>query len=574
MLKSLSIKNYTLIDDIEITFSPGFNIFIGETGAGKSVIVGALMLALGGRANSEQVAKNKDKAVVEAVFEFPQAHPLLTKLDDLGIDKMSNIIITRREIYARGNSRCFVNDTPVPVAQLKNIGEQLADFHGQHDSQLVLKPENHISFIDLYIDNEELKNKINIEYERQTALIAEYKSVLSQEKDLRLQSEAYAFELNEIHKIEPQPDEDTKLENELKILENSEILFEQVNEMLQTLYEGNNSVYDGLAAAENNLAKLESIDRDFSSWFDELKSASVTIREIAEFAQNYRDNIDFNQNRIEEIRLRLASLNGLKKKYGSYKEIFDRIEFLESKLALANNFDNETSKLLSQINDSKYKLGKITARLSKIRKKKSKEFEYSIVNILNELSLDNVIFNVVITNEKAENPPNESNTTCIIDDIEYVCGRDGIDSVEFYISTNKGEPPKPLTTVASGGELSRIMLAIKTLIADRYAIPLLIFDEIDTGISGRVAQQVGYAIKGLSRSHQIVAITHLAQIAAMGDKIITVNKNESHGRTTVSVSEENDETKKIEIAKLISGENVSESSLETVNELLDYRRKD
>ena len=212
--------------------------------------------------------------------------------------------------------------------------------------------------------------------------------------------------------------------------------------------------------------------------------------------------------------------------------------------------------------------------MSKIRKKKSKEFEYSIVNILNELSLDNVIFNVVITNEKAENPPNESNTTCIIDDIEYVCGRDGIDSVEFYISTNKGEPPKPLTTVASGGELSRIMLAIKTLIADRYAIPLLIFDEIDTGISGRVAQQVGYAIKGLSRSHQIVAITHLAQIAAMGDKIITVNKNESHGRTTVSVSEENDETKKIEIAKLISGENVSESSLETVNELLDYRRKD
>jgi DNA repair protein RecN (Recombination protein N) len=436
-----------------------------------------------------------------------------------------------------------------------------------------LKPENHISFIDLYASANAFIDKVGKGYDNQLSLIAKYKSILSQEKELRLQSDAYNFELNEINKIAPETHEDEKLENELKILENSEILYEQVNDMLRTLYTGNNSVYDGLATAEKNLTKLSGIDNTLSSWLDELQSATVTIEEIAKFARDYRDNINFNQSRIEEIRLRLASLNGLKKKYGSYTEILDRIKFLDNKLALVNNFDSEIKSIRSEILLSKQRLGKLASQLSKLRTKKSREFEISIVKTLNELSLDNVIFKVVTTHKKTSNPYVNEEVTCIIDEEEYICSKKGIDNIEFHISTNKGELPKPLSTVASGGELSRIMLAIKTLIADKYLIPLLVFDEIDTGISGRVAQKVGYAIKELSKSRQIIAITHLAQIAAMGDKIITVNKNEKNNRATVTVNVENEESKIIEIAKLISGENISESSLNAVNELLEYGRK-
>ncbi len=574
MLKTLSIRNYTLIDEIEISFSPEFNIFIGETGAGKSVIVGALMLALGSRATTEHIRKGQDKAVIEAIFELPAQHKALQMVSELGVEDMTNEIITRREIYSRGNSRCFVNDTPVPLAQLKRLGQLLADFHGQHDGQLILKPENHINFIDLFTNEDELLAQIKNEYTNQTNLLDEYISILNQEKELKLQSDAYKYELNEINKIAPQHNEDIQLENELKILENSEILFEQVNDMLQSLYTSGNSVYNGIADAEKNISKLADIDDEFSSWFGELQSAAVSIKEISEFAQNYREHIDFNQERIEEIRLRLSSLAGLKKKYGSYAEIFSRMEFLESKLALVNNFDNEISRIENKIKLSKDRLGTFASRLSRIRKSKSKEFERLIVKKLNELSLDNVVFKVDFNSSIAETSIAFQTVTAMIDSENYICSKNGIDSIEFYISTNKGEQIKPLANVASGGELSRIMLAIKALIANRYLIPTLIFDEIDTGISGRVAQMVGLAIKELAASHQIIAITHLAQIAAMGDKIITVNKYETKTKTTVTVREESNETKNIEIAKLISGENISQSSLDAVKELLDYQRKD
>ena len=572
MLKSLSIKDYTLIDKVEINFSPNFNIFIGETGAGKSVIVGALMLALGGRAITEHIRKGQDKAVIEAIFEFPENHPIFAHLEEQNIERMANVVITRREIYLRGISRCFINDTAVPVSVLKFFGEKIANFHGQHDTQLILKPENHLEFLDLYINDDDLIIDLSKEYEHQVELLQKYSSLKSQEKELKLQRNAYEFELNEINKVNPIDGEEEKLETELKILENAELLFDNIQLTLKTLYDSEHSAYNRLTDAQNYLKKLKDIDESFAPWLEELNSTSVVVSEIAKFAQNYRDNIDYNQDRIEDIRIRLSTLNGLKKKYGSFEEIFNRIEYLENKLSLAQNFTIETEKLYKEILNSKTALGKLADKLSKLRKEKSKIFADELVKKLIELNLENSIFRIEFSNKQIEKEAADSSVTATIDGIEYLCNKKGIDSAEFFISTNKGESPKPLSTVASGGELSRVMISVKTLIAKRYKIPIFVFDEIDTGISGRIAQKVGSAIKELSQNHQIIAITHLAQIAAFGDRIISVQKNENFNKTTVTINEENDETKIIEIAKLISGENVSNASLKTVNELLNYQQ--
>ncbi len=568
MLKTLTIKNYTLIDFIEIRFSPAFNILIGETGAGKSVIVGALMLALGGRAAVEHIRKGKDRAMIEAVLEFPEESRIFSLLDEIGAERTGNEIILRREVYARGSSRCFVNDSPLPLSRMKKLGESIAEFHGQHDSHQILRTENHIEILDAYAGSNNLLKTVREEFEKQYELIAAYRKSLSQEKELRLQYDAYNFELNEINKVNPQPHEAERLEEELKILENAEILFENSSALLQILFDGDNSVYNQLAEAENFINKLSDIDESFSTWQKELKSTAVTVDEIVNFARNYRENIDFNKEKAEQIRLRLSALNGLKKKYGNYDEVFTRIEFLQSKLALVNNFDNEIKQFQNRIHESKIKLGLAAEKLSELRKAKAKEFEKKIINKLKDLHLENAVFRVVFSHTVANSDERTKNVTAKTGDKELECSYKGIDEVEFHISANKGESVKPLALVASGGELSRIMLAIKSVMAERYKIPVLIFDEIDTGISGMVAQKVGLAIKDLAKFHQIIAITHLAQIAALGDKIISVRKNETAGKTTVNVKEESDESKIIEIAKLISGVNVSESSIETVNELL------
>ncbi len=572
MLKTLTIKNYTLIDNVEIRFSPAFNILIGETGAGKSVIVGALMLALGGRATVEHIRRDKDRAIIEVIFEFPEGHRLFRLLDEMNIERMGNEIILRREVYSRGSSRCFINDTPTPLNQLKKLGENIAEFHGQHDSQQILKSENHIDILDSFADSGDLLVAVQKEYLRQAELITEYRKILGQEKELRLQYDAFDFELNEINKINPQPGEAEKLEEELKILENAELLFEQITRLLHILYDGENSVYSQLGETENIIDKLTDIDDSFLTWQKELKSTSVSIDEIVTFARNYRENIDFNQEKTELIRLRLSALNGLKKKYGNFDEIFNRIEFLQAKLSLVNNFDKEIKKIRDEISTSKLKLGQLADKLTKLRQTKAKEFELAIVEKLKDLNLDNAVFKVVFSHTRIKSEDSITTVTAKTNNGEFQCSQSGIDTIEFHISANKGEPVKPLVMVASGGELSRIMLAIKSVMAERYKIPVLIFDEIDTGISGMVAQKVGLAIKDLANSHQIIAITHLAQIAALGDKIISVRKNETDGKTTVTVNEENDESKIIEIAKLISGENVSESSIKTVNELLQEKQ--
>lgn len=541
---------------------------VGETGAGKSVIISALTMALGGRALAEHVRTGQNKAIIEAVFQIDDNHPVFKFLDSIQIEYHSAALTTRREIAGKGGSRCFINDSLVQVSQLKQFGELISDFHGQHDNQIILKPENHVSFIDSLIPDSSLFSDYQAEYNNQLKLISEYSSILKQERDLKMQYDAFDFELNEIKKISPQQNELNSLEKELRILENSELLVQNLNNLKYALTDNEQSVESQLNTSVKSLDKITEFDEKFSIYTQELKSLSITIQEISKFVNEYLNNVEFSSERIEEIRIRILALNGLKKKYGSYTEIFERIEFLEKQIMLSENFEDEIEKLKNKILNSKSKLGLLASSISTARKSNSEVFVNKLLLKLNDLNLKNSKFIVNISEQEIGQDKMFESVSCTIDGKEYLCTTNGYDKVEFLISTNKGEEPKLLSHVASGGEISRIMLAIKSISADTFSIPILIFDEIDTGISGKVAQKVGMTLKELAEEHQIIAITHLAQIAALSDKVFSVSKNEMETNTIISARAEDDESKLVEIAKLISGKDITESSLKTVSELL------
>lgn len=570
MLKLLTITDFALIKNISIEFGSGLNILLGETGAGKSIIADALLLALGERASTDDIRSGSSKAIIEADFELDAKHPSFEYLKLNDIDFFDNTIKTRREVSLKGHSRCFINDSLVQVALLKGLGDLLVDFHGQHDHQILLKQENHIQFIDLFANNKDLSEKYKSEFAEHSALLKRYRELCQREKELKFQQESYQFELNEINKINPELDEDIKIESELKILENSELLLQLSSELAGILNNSDNSVLNNLQQALKAIDKLSGIDPSFSSYSQELNSVKISLQEISTFAADYKDTIELNPDYIETLRERLFLIKGLKKKYGSLDTVFERIDYLKSNLALAENFDEEIRLMQNQIIDNQKLLGNIAASLSDNRKKSALKFEKQIIHVLKDLNLPNIQFKVQFSYEEFIGTNNFEITTCIINNQEIKCFENGIDIVEFFISTNLGEEPKALANIASGGEISRIMLGIKSIIADSDNMPVLIFDEIDTGISGKVARMVGNAMKNLALTHQIIAITHLVQIAALGDRIISVRKTEQDFVTSINVEPIEDNGRKMsELAKLISGETVTDAALQTVNELLN-----
>jgi DNA repair protein RecN (Recombination protein N) len=570
MLKSLSIKNFTLIDSVSLKFDKGLNIIIGETGAGKSIIVDALLLALGERASSDLIRSGENKAIIEAVFSIPEGSPIYQLLSHNELDIHDNELITRRELSVKGNSRCFINDTPVQVALLKDFGDLLVDFHGQHDHQILLRPENHLSVLDSICRFDDLTSRLNNEYQNQSQLLRTINDLYESEKDSSQKVILYKFELEEIVKVNPLIDEETSLEIELKILENSEILFSLSSSLSQILSTDESSVLYQIVTARKNLEQLNAIDEAYSQYLEEFKTSEISLNEIDKFNQNYHSNINFDAERAEKIRERLSLLRGLRKKYLSYDNIFKRKEFLESQLSIIENFEKEILLIKDKIYSSQIELGIIAQKISAIRQNSSRIFEQEVIDKLMDLSIENGIFNVLFKNQNNSLNAILSGVSCLIDDKYYKCFTNGIDNIEFLISTNPGESPKPLVDVASGGEISRVMLAIKSISASTSNTPVLIFDEIDTGISGKVARRVGLSMKKLSQNHQIISITHLAQIASLADKIISVNKSQTNDSTNISASELSGEERNIEIAKLISGEDVTESTLQSIQELSKF----
>jgi len=575
LLKTLLIKNYALIEEVEVEFESGLNIITGETGAGKSILIDALSLVLGDRASIDVIRKGAEKAVVEAVFgvagnrrvkSFVQSHDI----------EVSDDLILRREISAKGHNRCFANDSPVPLSVLQTLGDMLVDLHGQHDHQSLLRSETHIDLLDDFGGLSRLRDEYEQCYNRLTQLFGELEALQSKERQLRERKDLYEFQIQEIDALAPQPAEEEALESELLILENSETLFESTSNLHQLLYEGEQAVYDQLVLARNQLEDLARIDKTFEETRNECSSAVAIIGEVAKFIQSYNSKIEFNPERLEQIRDRLGKLALLKKKYGgSLDAVISHRAKIGQEYALAENFEQEIAKLHERIEGERRACSAAAQRLSSKRREHVGKINGSVASELTKLGISNGRFDVRIENK----PIGKSNGSAGPVRAYVKLGREyfeaspkGIDDVEFYISTNLGEELKPLSKVASGGEISRVMLALKTILAKSERLPLLIFDEIDVGVSGRIALAVGKSLKSLSQFHQLVAITHLPQIAGLADTHFVVEKFEREKRTRTRLRKLELAERVEEVAKLMSGTEVTAAGLRGARELMGLSR--
>ena len=563
MIKSLSIKNYALIEELSVEFSNGLVIITGETGAGKSIIIGALGLIIGERTSSEVVRNGSDKAIVEGIFEISGNKKLRSLLGDNDLEVDGEMIV-RREISSKGVSRCFVNDTPVTIALQKQIGEFLVDLHGQHEHQSLLRRDMHGEMLDECGGLDGLVAEFQCAYHKLVDAGARLDDMQARKERLREKQEFYQFQIQEIDALAPQAGEEEQLEDELKILENAETLYSSTGKIYEMLFEGEQSIHDLLVLVRNQLHDLAVIDKQFEGAAKESESAVAIVGELAKFTQSYNVKIEFNPERLEAIRQRLGRLAQLKRKYGGSLEtvIVHRTKIGEE-VRLAENFDEVMKRMGEEVETARKECALLAQRLTSKRYETAKKIDRGIVTELRKLGIPNAVFETQIQQPEAGNGPFITQGRK-----KVALNPRGCDEVEFFVSTNLGEEVKPLAKVASGGEVSRIMLALKSILAKSDRLPVLIFDEIDVGVSGRVAQAVGLSLKTLSSFHQVIAITHLPQIAGLADTHFKVAKVQEGHRTKTTMQELDLDDRVREVASLMSGEEVTEAGLEGARELM------
>ncbi len=564
MLKSLHIKDYALIDRIDVEFGKGLNIITGETGAGKSILIDAMGLLLGERASTEVVRKDANKSIVEGFFDVESNKKVKRLLQENDIEFFPELIL-RREISLKGANRCFVNDTPVPLSVIKDIGDLLVDLHGQHEHQSLLRTETHIDFLDEFAGTEQLLEEYSTAFKEVRTLSSKLNELKAKESSLKEKKDFYAFQMKEIDAVSPQEGEEEQISSDLNILENSEKLLGLTGSVYESLFDSENSVHDQLTQIKNRIDELLDIDESFGEIEKEFDSIIAQVRDAAEFLRKYNSKIDLDPENLERLRERLGALALLKKKFGgSVEAVLAYREKIGQEFDAAENYSHNIESLEKEITSARNIAGKLAEKLSLKRKESAKKVEKEVVKVLAGLGIADSVFKVKLEQAQAA----ASDDFVLINGKKIKADSKGIDAVEFYISTNPGEDVKPLIKVASGGEISRIMLSLKTILAKNDKLPLLIFDEIDTGVSGRIAQKVGNSLKSLASAHQVIAITHLPQIAGQGDLNYIVEKGASDKRVTSSIRKLNEEEKIKEVAKLMSGENITEASLKGARELM------
>ncbi|HKJ34619.1 MAG TPA: DNA repair protein RecN [Balneolales bacterium] len=561
MIESLYIKDFALIDELEVHFEEGFNVLTGQTGAGKSIIIGALNMILGERADTEVIRQGAKKAVAEAIIKIYENDDLRNLLNDNNIEEQ-NPLILRREIRESG-SRAFINDSPVTISILREVGNHLVDLHGQHDHQLLLREENHLNVLDTFGHNESILH----EYQRAYRHLSEQKKKLSdlrkREKELQEKTELFRFQLNELEQARLDINEEEELQAEMHRLDNAEELDQGAALILEMGTENEINISDLLIAMEKALHDMISLEPAFENYLDELNSARISIDEMLQFTDRYRSQIEFNPKRLEFLRQRQNELNRLQKKYTrTIPELIEYQKELEENLNLAENFDLEIERLEKQIKKQTDEFTQLAFKLHDKRVETGEHLSRMIEQELAKLGIPNAQF------ETKVEPIEDKNGWIVKDGKPIDCTINGIDQISFYISTNKGEQPKPLSKVASGGEISRIMLAMKTIIAREQSLPVMIFDEIDTGISGEISEKVGKSMSLLSENCQIIAITHQPQIASQANKHYRVEKWENNGRTVTRILPLNQQEHVQEVASLMSGSEITEAALTSARELI------
>ena len=538
MISTIQIKNIGIIDNLSINLENGFNVLTGETGAGKTLIIDSLGIICGNRFSKEMIRKGEEYSYIEACIYLPE--------NENSID--GNIIVSR-EIYANGRNSCKINGRLVTVNELKEFMKQIIDIHGQNDNQMLLDKASHIEYLDSFIGKEisliktEYKNLYNIYNEIKLELKNNYGDETEKQRKLDL----LKYQLNEIKEVNLKEGEDEKLEEQRKKIINSEKIIENIEIADNSL---SNEAVDNINSAIRALEKIESIDEIYSKKLTELKNIYYDIQEISRDISSMKEDVYFDEEERNEIEERLDTIFSLKRKYGnSIKEILKYKEKVENEIYEIENLDEINEKLRSKLIETGKQMKLLADKMHQIRKEKANELSQKINKELTELEMKNAKFNVKVE----------------YNDKEFF-NKNGLDEIEFLISTNIGEEEKPLIKIASGGEMSRIMLAIKSVLSEVDKIPTLIFDEIDTGISGIAAKSVGSKMKKISKNHQILCITHLANIAAQGTYNYYISKAIEDNKTRTKVEKLNEEGTIKEIARIASGD-INEVSIQHAKQL-------
>lgn len=537
MINTLHIKNIGIIDDITINLNEGFNVLTGETGAGKTLIIGSLQILAGGRFSKEMIRHGECNSFVEMSIYLPDSEY-----------EEDNVIVSR-EINIKGKNTCKINGRLVTVNELKTFMNNVIDIHGQNDNQSILDVSTHIELLDEYADKElkEIKNKYKKEYEEYLEIKSELNKNYGDDKEKQRKLDLLNYQVNEIEDAKLKIGEEDELENRRKSMLAAEKIASNLSEAENQI---NSNAIDAMNIAIKSLEKIESYNSEYSEIASRLKEAYYEVQEAARDLAYLNEDLYFDEEEQANVEERLDLINSLKRKYGNdIKEILEYKEEVNKEIFEIENLEGYIKSLKNSLIKKEEILADLSNKMNKIRNKYSKELIQKINNELKELEMKNAKFNIKI--DFSEN--NEFN-------------KNGLDKVEFLIATNVGEEEKPLVKIASGGEMSRFMLAIKNVLADVDKIPVIIFDEIDTGISGVAANVTGEKIKQISKSHQVICVTHLASIAAKGDYNYFICKEIEDGKTKTRVKQLSEDEVLEEIARISTG-NISEISIKHAKEL-------
>ena len=552
MLLNLHVKNLALIEEVDVDFEKGLIVLTGETGAGKSLILGSVNIALGNKASKDMIRKGTDYSLVELTFSVSENCAKQLKKYDIYMEEDNIITVTRK--ISEGRSISKINGETVNIKTLKNVMSLLIDIHGQHDHQSLLYTKNHLDILDKFAKDSilELKEKIKEEYSKYTKLIKKLEEFNIDEGQKAREIEFAEYEVNEIESANLKPEEDVQVEEEFKKLSNSKEIVSALSEIYNALsYETAGGLGDIINKAVMDINSIKGMDEKISQFQTELYDIDNLCRELTSQIYDYNSGMDFNPEHVRKVEERLDVINHLKLKYGnSIEEILRYKEEKEEYLEKLNNMTDEMESVKNQISELEGTLNNLCTKLSEQRKKAAKELEVLVKQALVDLNFIAVEFEIQITRKES-------------------IGENGFDNVEFMISTNPGESVKPLVKVASGGELSRIMLAIKSILATEDDIDTLIFDEIDTGISGQTAMKVAEKMAKISRNHQVICISHLSQIAAMADSHYLIKKTADENSTTTSIKKLTRQQSIEELVRINGGSGITEAGLIHATEMKD-----
>lgn len=550
MLKQLYIKNFTLIDELDIQLHPGFSVITGETGAGKSIILGAIGLLLGNRADTKAIKAGKERCIIEAHFDLSRYNMEQFFIDnDIDYDPADTII--RRELTSAGKSRAFINDTPVSLTRMRELGEQLVDIHSQHQNLLLQKEDFQLNVVDIIAQDDKQKEayrKQFLLYRKANEQLERLKEEIAKNKE---NEEFLRFQYKELYEAKLQPDEQEQLEQEAETLSHSEDIKTALYDADNALSGEDGSVLDKLKSTSLQLDNIKEVYPEVAELANRIDSSYIELKDIAQEISTHVDNIDFDPNRLDEINSRLDTIYHLQQKFHveSVKELIENQERLKEQLSHIDNSDEDVEALAQQVAELLQKAKKEAAILTDIRKKAAKKVETEMRQRLVPLGIPNVRFEI----DFAEKP----------------LSTDGADKVNFLFSANKSTLLQPVSQVASGGEIARVMLSLKAMISGAVKLPTIIFDEIDTGVSGKIAEKMAQIMAEMGNlNRQVISITHLPQIAALGRHHYKVLKEETKDGTISRMTELSAEERVQEIAQMLSGSDVSEAALANARELL------